>query len=73
MSAPTKMTRHRPSSPTEGPTNTSTLAVANERLPEAVDHAQAKGTLVEFLLASPLPGVELDLERRRDGPRDLDL
>jgi prevent-host-death family protein len=34
-----------------------------------------KGTLAEFLLASPLRGVELDLEleRQRDTPRDVTL
>ena len=30
-----------------------------------------KGTLAEFLLASPLRGADLDLERRRDTPRDV--
>ncbi|MBV1703938.1 MAG: type II toxin-antitoxin system Phd/YefM family antitoxin [Hyphomicrobiales bacterium] len=29
-----------------------------------------KGSLAEFLLAAPLRGVELDLERLRDEPRD---
>jgi prevent-host-death family protein len=29
-----------------------------------------KGTLAEFLLASPLRAVDLDLERVRDTPRD---
>jgi prevent-host-death family protein len=32
-----------------------------------------KGTLAEFLLASPLRGARLDLERLHDQPRDLDL
>lgn len=32
-----------------------------------------KGSLAEFLLASPLRGAELDLERVRDEPRDLAL
>ncbi|RUM95283.1 type II toxin-antitoxin system Phd/YefM family antitoxin [Pseudaminobacter arsenicus] len=32
-----------------------------------------KGTLAEFLLDSPLRGVDLDLERLRDEPRDLPL
>jgi prevent-host-death family protein len=32
-----------------------------------------KGSLAEFLLASPLRGVELDLERVRDESRDLEL
>ena len=32
-----------------------------------------KGTLAEFLLDSPLRGADLDLERRRDEPRDLPL
>jgi prevent-host-death family protein len=34
-----------------------------------------KGTLVEFLLNSPLRGADIDLERIRenDEPRDLDL
>ena len=31
------------------------------------------GTLAEFLLASPLRGAELDLERQRDEPRDAAL
>jgi prevent-host-death family protein len=34
---------------------------------------ERKGSLAEFLLASPLRGVDLDLERIRDQPRDLDL
>ncbi len=32
-----------------------------------------KGTLAEFLMASPLRGIELDLERQRDEPRDLPI
>lgn len=32
-----------------------------------------KGTLAEFLMASPLRGAELVLERQRDEPRDLSL
>jgi prevent-host-death family protein len=32
-----------------------------------------KGTLAEFLLASPLRGTDLDLERVRDQPRDVEL
>ena len=32
-----------------------------------------KGSLAEFLLASPLRGAEVDLERLRDEPRDLAL
>ena len=32
-----------------------------------------KGTLAEFLLASPLRGADLDLERRRDSPRNVKL
>lgn len=32
-----------------------------------------KGSLAEFLLASPLRGAELDLGRDRDVPQDLDL
>ncbi|WP_024508383.1 type II toxin-antitoxin system Phd/YefM family antitoxin [Bradyrhizobium sp. ARR65] len=34
---------------------------------------ERKGTLAEFLLASPLRGAELELDRVRDQPRDLDL
>lgn len=34
---------------------------------------ERKGTLAEFLLSSPLRGAEIDLDRRRDSPRDLDL
>ena len=34
---------------------------------------ERRGTLAEFLLASPLGGADLDLERLRDQPRDLDL
>lgn len=30
-----------------------------------------KGTLAEFLLASPLRGADIELERRRDTPRDV--
>jgi prevent-host-death family protein len=32
-----------------------------------------KGTLAEFLLASPLRGADLELERQRDPPRDVTL
>lgn len=32
-----------------------------------------KGTLAEFLLASPLRGADLELERQRDAPRDVAL
>jgi len=32
-----------------------------------------KGTLAEFLLASPLRGAELDLDRQGDEPRNLSL
>lgn len=32
-----------------------------------------KGTLAEFLLASPLRGAEIDLERDSEQPRDLKL
>jgi prevent-host-death family protein len=32
-----------------------------------------RGTLAEFLLASPLRGADLDLERPRDPPRDVKL
>ena len=32
-----------------------------------------KGTLAEFLLASPLRGADLELERQRDAPRDVKL
>jgi prevent-host-death family protein len=32
-----------------------------------------KGTLAEFLLASPLRGPDLELERQRDTPRDVVL
>lgn len=32
-----------------------------------------KGTLAEFLLDSPLRGLDLDVERLRDEPRDLSL
>ena len=32
-----------------------------------------KGTLAEFLLASPLRGADLDLKRERDAPRDVAL
>lgn len=35
--------------------------------------SKRKGTLAEFLAASPLHDFELDLERLPDGPRDLDL
>ena len=31
---------------------------------------ERKGTLAEFLLASPLHGANLELEREHDGPRD---
>lgn len=32
-----------------------------------------RGSLAEFLLASPLRGAELDLTRVEDGARDIDL
>ncbi|QXC52816.1 type II toxin-antitoxin system prevent-host-death family antitoxin (plasmid) [Agrobacterium salinitolerans] len=32
-----------------------------------------RGSLAEFLLASPLRGADLDLERQHDEPRDLSL
>lgn len=32
-----------------------------------------KGTLAKFLMDSPLRGADLDLERQRDEPRDLQL
>ena len=32
-----------------------------------------KGSLAEFLLASPLRGTDLELERQRDAPRDVTL
>jgi prevent-host-death family protein len=32
-----------------------------------------KGTLAEFLLTSPLRGADIDLERRRDAPRNVKL
>jgi prevent-host-death family protein len=32
-----------------------------------------RGTLAEFLLASPLRGADLKLERQRDVPRDVKL
>lgn len=32
-----------------------------------------KGSLAEFLLASPLRGADLELERQRDTPRDVTL
>jgi prevent-host-death family protein len=32
-----------------------------------------KGTLAEFLLASPLRDADIDLERVRDQPRDVEL
>jgi len=32
-----------------------------------------KGTLAEFLMQSPLRGADLDPERQRDEPRDLQL
>jgi prevent-host-death family protein len=32
-----------------------------------------KGTLADFLAASPLRGLDIDLERVKDGPREIDL
>lgn len=32
-----------------------------------------RGSLAEFLLASPLRGADLDFERQHDEPRDLSL
>ena len=40
---------------------------------EWVRNTERKGTLAEFLLASPLRNADLDLERLGDQPRDLDL
>lgn len=34
---------------------------------------ERKGSLAEFLLASPLRGSDIDLERSTDQPRDIDL
>jgi len=34
---------------------------------------ERKGTLAEFLLASPLRGADLELERQGDLPRDVAL
>jgi prevent-host-death family protein len=34
---------------------------------------ERKGTLAEFLLASPLRGAEIELERQRDTPRHVTL
>ncbi len=34
---------------------------------------QRKGTLAEFLAASPLRGADLEMERDRTPPRDIDL
>lgn len=34
---------------------------------------ERKGSLAEFLLASPLRGADLDLERQSDDPRDVSL
>lgn len=35
--------------------------------------AKRKGNLAEFFLSSPLRGADLDLERLKDPPRDIDL
>ncbi len=35
--------------------------------------AERKGNLAEFLLASPLRGLDLDVERLDENPRELDL
>ena len=32
-----------------------------------------RGTLAEFLLASPLAGADLDIARKHDTPRDVEL
>ena len=37
------------------------------------DLTEKETTLVEFLQQSPLRGVELDLRRTKDLPRDVDL
>lgn len=34
---------------------------------------ESRKSLVEFLMDSPFAGAELDLERRRDYPRPMDL
>lgn len=46
------------------------VVVSNE---EWVRKTERRDTLADFLLQSPLRGVELDLERSEDPPRDLDL
>ncbi len=35
--------------------------------------ARRKGNLAEFFASSPLRGADLDLDRLKDEPRDLDL
>jgi prevent-host-death family protein len=35
--------------------------------------SQRKGTLVDFLMSSPLRGSGIEIERSKDEPRDIDL
>lgn len=57
-----------------------TVASAKAKLSEAMERAQVapqtitrKGSLAEFLLASPLRGADFNIERHTDEPRDLPL
>jgi len=47
--------------------------VAEEHYDRLVGNSHQPTSLVQFFRASPLVGVELDLERERDSGRDIEL
>jgi prevent-host-death family protein len=59
----------RPQTITRNGKPSAVIVSAEERARKTV----RKGTLAEFLLASPLRGADLGLERQRDTPRDVTL
>jgi prevent-host-death family protein len=49
------------------------VMVAEEQYDRLVGKSHQPKSLVQFFRASPLVGVELDLERERDSGRDIEL
>ena len=49
------------------------VMISDEQYGELVGRAHQPKSLVQFFRASPLVGVELDLERARDVGRDVEL
>ena len=49
------------------------VMVAEEQYEQLVGKSHQPKSLVQFFRASPLVGVELDLERDRDAGRDIEL